>query len=45
MIVAHHMGEHLLPALIASAGAGSVLLTVGRVRVSRVLERFRRRRV
>ena len=43
MIVAHHLGEHLLPALVASgAGAGSVLLTVGRVRLSRLLERFRR---
>jgi hypothetical protein len=43
VIVAHHMGEHLLlPALLASAGAGSVWLAVGRVRLGRFLDRLRR---
>jgi hypothetical protein len=43
MILAHHLGEHLLPALLAGgAGAGSVLLTVGRVRLGRLVDWLRR---
>jgi hypothetical protein len=44
VIVGHHMGEDLLPALVAG-GAGSVpmLIVVLRDRLSRVGRRLRRR--
>ena len=44
MIVAHHMGEELIPTLLAGgAGAGSVLLAIGRARVGRLFDRLRGR--
>ncbi len=44
MIMASHVGEDLLPSLLASgAGAGSVLLAVGRARLGRLLDRLRGR--
>jgi hypothetical protein len=43
VILAHHLGEHLLPALLAGgAAAGPVLLAVGRFRLGRLVDRFRR---
>ena len=45
MIVAHHMGEHLLPTLVAGgAAAGPALLIVMRVRLSRIARGFRRQK-
>jgi hypothetical protein len=44
MILANHLGESLIPALVVSgAGAGSVLFAVGRARLGRLLDRLRRR--
>jgi len=44
MIVAHHMGEELLPTLVAGgAGAVSVVLAVWRTRLVRLVDRLRRR--
>ena len=43
MIVAHHMGEELLPALVAGgAAAGPALLIIMRARLSRLGRRLRR---
>ena len=44
MIVAHHMGEELLPMLVASGGAGaSMALVMLRARLSRLARSLRRR--
>jgi hypothetical protein len=43
VIVGHHMGEDLVPQLIAAGGSVPVLLLMARERLSRVF-RFRRRR-
>jgi hypothetical protein len=44
VIVAHHLGEELLPALAAAgAGAAPVLLAVVRARLSRIRDVLRRR--
>ena len=44
MIVAHHMGEDLLPTLLAGgAGAGSVALALARARLGRLVDRLRGR--
>lgn len=43
MIVAHHMGEELIPALVAGgAAAGPALLIIMRARLSRLGRRLRR---
>jgi hypothetical protein len=45
MILAHHMGEDLIPTLIAGGGSAvPVLLFVMRVQLSRVARTFRRQR-
>jgi hypothetical protein len=45
VIVAHHMGEELLPALVAGgASAVPALLLVTRVRLSRVVRVLRRQK-
>jgi hypothetical protein len=44
MILAHHLGENFIPALVAGgAGSDSVLLAIGRARIGRLVERLRRR--
>ena len=44
MIVANHIGEGLIPTVLAGgAGAGSVLLAIGRVRLGQLFDRLRRR--
>ena len=44
MIVAHHMGEELLPTLVAGgASAVSTLLLVWRARLNSLVDRLRRR--
>ncbi len=45
MILAHHMGEDLLPTLVAGGGSVvSVLLLVWRTRFNSLVDRLRRRR-
>jgi hypothetical protein len=42
MIVAHHLGENLIPALVAGgAAAGPALVVVVRARLSRLRRRLR----
>ena len=44
MILAHHMGEELLPTLLAGGGSAvSMLLLVWRARLTRLVDRLRRR--
>jgi len=44
VILAHHMGEQLLPTLVAGAGSAvSMLLLVWRVRLNSLVDRLRRR--
>jgi hypothetical protein len=44
VILAHHMGEDLLPTLIAGGGSAvSMLLLVWRTRFNRLVDRIRRR--
>jgi hypothetical protein len=43
VIVGHHMGEELLPNLLAAGGTVPVVLVLARARLARLL-RFRRRR-
>ena len=43
MILAHHMGEELIPALVAGATTGSVFLALVRARLSSLGDAFRRR--
>ena len=44
MILAHHMGEDLLPTLIAGGGSAvSMLLLVWRTRLNDLIDRLRRR--
>ena len=44
MILAHHMGEELLPTLVAGGGSAvSMLLLVWRERLGRLVDRMRRR--
>ena len=44
MILAHHMGEELLPTLVAGGGSAvSMLLLVWRDRLNRLVDRMRRR--
>ncbi|MDX6438418.1 MAG: hypothetical protein QOF45_1001 [Gaiellaceae bacterium] len=44
MILAHHMGEDLIPTLIAGGGSAvSMLLLVWRTRFNSVVDRLRRR--
>jgi hypothetical protein len=44
VIVAHHMGEGLLPQLVAAGGSVPVLLLLARERVARLGRRILRRR-
>ena len=44
MILAHHLGEGLLPTLLAGAAALPVYLVVARDRLSRIGRAFRRER-
>ena len=45
MILAHHMGEELIPTLVAGGGSAvSMLLLVWRERFNRLVDRLRRRR-
>ena len=45
MILAHHLGETLIPTLVAGGAlAGPALLVVVRARLGRLGRRFRRRR-
>ena len=44
MILAHHMGEDLLPTLVAGGGSAvSMLLLVLRTRLNNLVDRLRRR--
>jgi hypothetical protein len=44
VILAHHMGEELIPTLVAGGGtAASMLLLVWRERLGRLVDRMRRR--
>ena len=44
MILAHHMGEELLPTLLAGGGSAvSMLLLVWRARLTRLVDRLRGR--
>jgi hypothetical protein len=43
MIVAHHMGEDLIPALVAGAAAAPMLLIALRAHVSQLVRGLRRR--
>ena len=44
MIVAHHMGENLIPTLVAGGGSAvSMLLLVWRARFNDLVDRLRRR--
>jgi hypothetical protein len=44
VIVAHHMGEELLPTLIAGGGSAvSILLLAWRARLNSLVDRLRRR--
>ena len=44
MILAHHMGEELLPALVAGGGSAvSMLLLVWRAHFNSLVDRIRRR--
>ncbi len=44
MILAHHGGEALIPALVASgAGTAPILLAIGRARLALLFDRLRRR--
>ena len=44
MILAHHMGEELIPALVAGGGSAvSMLLLVWRTRLNNLVDRMRRR--
>ena len=44
MIVAHHVGEHLILLLVGiGVGAGPLLLVVWRTRVGRMVDRMRKR--
>ena len=43
MIVAHHMGEDLIPMLAGGGSAGPMLLLVWRARLGSLVDRLRRR--
>jgi hypothetical protein len=44
VIVAHHMGEELIPALVAGGGSAvSMALLVWRTRLNRLVDRIRKR--
>jgi hypothetical protein len=43
VIVAHHLGEELIPALVAAATTGSVFLALVRARLSSLGDVLRRR--
>ena len=44
MILAHHMGEELIPTLIAGGGSSvAILLLVWRARLNSLVDRLRRR--
>jgi len=44
VIVGHHMGEDLLPQLVAAGGSVPVLLLMARERIARLGRRILRRR-
>jgi hypothetical protein len=44
VIVAHHMGEELIPTLVAGGGSAvSIVLLVWRTRLNSLIDRLRRR--
>ena len=44
MILAHHMGEELIPALVAGGGSAvSMALLVWRARLNKLVDRIRKR--
>ena len=44
MIVAHHMGEDLIPTLVAGGGSAvSMLLLIWRARFNNLIDRLRKR--
>jgi hypothetical protein len=45
VILAHHLGENLLPALVAGGGSAvSMLFLVWQARLNQLVDRIRRRR-